>query len=35
MVRGSFPRNERVVCVSGSARGPFVMTLVGAIIVGR
>lgn len=29
-----FARNERVVCVFESERGPFVMTLVGATIVG-
>jgi len=29
-----FARNERVVCVFDSAHGPFVMTLVGATIVG-
>ncbi len=29
-----FARNERVVCVFDSARGPFVMALVGATIVG-
>jgi phosphatidylserine decarboxylase len=29
-----FARNERVVCVFESAQGPFVMTLVGATIVG-
>jgi phosphatidylserine decarboxylase len=29
-----FARNERVVCVFDSPRGPFVMTLVGATIVG-
>ena len=33
-VPGLFARNERVVCVFGSARGPFVLTLVGATIVG-
>jgi len=33
-VRGLFARNERVVCVFESARGPFVVTLVGATIVG-
>jgi len=33
-VRGLFARNERVVCVFESPRGPFVMTLVGATIVG-
>ncbi|MES1163879.1 MAG: phosphatidylserine decarboxylase, partial [Rhizobacter sp.] len=31
---GLFARNERVVCVFDSARGPFVLTLVGATIVG-
>ncbi|CAM5791977.1 archaetidylserine decarboxylase [Rhizobacter fulvus] len=34
-VPGLFARNERVVCVFESARGPFVLTLVGATIVGR
>ena len=29
-----FARNERVVCVFDSAVGPFVLTLVGATIVG-
>jgi phosphatidylserine decarboxylase len=29
-----FARNERVVCVFESAHGPFVLTLVGATIVG-
>ncbi|TCP17243.1 archaetidylserine decarboxylase [Simplicispira metamorpha] len=33
-VPGLFARNERVVCVFDSARGPFVMVLVGATIVG-
>src|SRR5450830_409970 len=33
-VPGLFARNERVVCVFDSASGPFVMTLVGATIVG-
>ena len=33
-VPGLFARNERVVCVFGAARGPFVMVLVGATIVG-
>jgi phosphatidylserine decarboxylase len=33
-VPGLFARNERVVCVFESVRGPFVMTLVGATIVG-
>jgi phosphatidylserine decarboxylase len=34
-IPGLFARNERVVCVFESARhGPFVMTLVGATIVG-
>jgi len=33
-VPGLFARNERVVCVFDSARGPFVMALVGATIVG-
>jgi phosphatidylserine decarboxylase len=33
-VPGLFARNERVVCVFDSARGPFVLTLVGATIVG-
>jgi phosphatidylserine decarboxylase len=33
-VPGLFARNERVVCVFDSPRGPFVMTLVGATIVG-
>ena len=31
---GLFARNERVVCVFESAHGPFVLTLVGATIVG-
>ena len=31
---GLFARNERVVCVFESARGPFMLTLVGATIVG-
>lgn len=31
---GLFARNERVVCVFESARGPFVLVLVGATIVG-
>ncbi len=31
---GLFARNERVVCVFDSAHGPFVLTLVGATIVG-
>jgi phosphatidylserine decarboxylase len=31
---GLFARNERVVCVFDTAHGPFVMTLVGATIVG-
>jgi phosphatidylserine decarboxylase len=34
VVPGLFARNERVVCVFESARGPFVLTLVGATIVG-
>ena len=33
-VPGLFARNERVVCVFESADGPFVLTLVGATIVG-
>lgn len=33
-VPGVFARNERVVCVFDSARGPFVLVLVGATIVG-
>jgi phosphatidylserine decarboxylase len=33
-VPGLFARNERVVCVFESATGPFVLTLVGATIVG-
>jgi phosphatidylserine decarboxylase len=33
-VPGLFARNERLVCVFESARGPFVLTLVGATIVG-
>ena len=33
-IPGLFARNERVVCVFDSASGPFVMTLVGATIVG-
>ena len=33
-VPGLFARNERVVCVFGSARGSFVLVLVGATIVG-
>ncbi|MDE2626452.1 MAG: phosphatidylserine decarboxylase [Burkholderiales bacterium] len=33
-VPGLFARNERVVCVFESVRGPFVLTLVGATIVG-
>ncbi|MBC3885346.1 archaetidylserine decarboxylase [Undibacterium griseum] len=33
-VPGLFARNERVVCFFDSARGPFVMVLVGATIVG-
>ncbi len=33
-IPGLFARNERVVCVFETARGPFVMTLVGATIVG-
>lgn len=33
-VPGLFARNERVVCVFESERGPFVMVLVGATIVG-
>ena len=33
-VPGLFARNERVVCVFESARGPFIMVLVGATIVG-
>ncbi len=33
-VPGLFARNERVVCLFESAQGPFVLTLVGATIVG-
>ncbi|WP_332777876.1 archaetidylserine decarboxylase [Polaromonas sp.] len=33
-VPGLFARNERVVCVFESARGPFVLILVGATVVG-
>jgi phosphatidylserine decarboxylase len=33
-VPGLFARNERVVCVFDGARGPFVLVLVGATIVG-
>ena len=33
-VPGLFARNERLVCVLESARGPFVLVLVGATIVG-
>jgi phosphatidylserine decarboxylase len=33
-IPGLFARNERVVCVFESPRGPFVMVLVGATIVG-
>ena len=33
-VPGLFARNERVVCVFESPRGPFVMVLVGATVVG-
>jgi phosphatidylserine decarboxylase len=33
-VPGLFARNERVVCVFDSPHGPFVLTLVGATIVG-
>ena len=33
-VPGLFARNERVVCVFDSAQGPFVLTLVGATVVG-
>jgi phosphatidylserine decarboxylase len=33
-VPGLFARNERVVCVFDGAEGPFVLTLVGATIVG-
>ena len=33
-VPGLFARNERVVCVFDSTRGPFVLALVGATIVG-
>ncbi|HET6789838.1 MAG TPA: archaetidylserine decarboxylase, partial [Aquabacterium sp.] len=33
-VPGLFARNERVVCVFESAQGPFVLTLVGATVVG-
>ena len=33
-IPGLFARNERMVCVFDTANGPFVMTLVGATIVG-
>lgn len=33
-VPGLFARNERIVCVFSGAKGPFVLTLVGATIVG-
>jgi phosphatidylserine decarboxylase len=33
-IPGLFARNERVVCVFDTARGPFVLVLVGATIVG-
>ncbi|SDF62358.1 MULTISPECIES: archaetidylserine decarboxylase [unclassified Duganella] len=33
-IPGLFARNERVVCVFDTAHGPFIMTLVGATIVG-
>src|SRR5574343_1449794 len=33
-IQGLFARNTRVVCVFDTAHGPFVMTLVGATIVG-
>ena len=33
-IPGLFARNERVVCLFDTANGPFVMTLVGATIVG-
>jgi phosphatidylserine decarboxylase len=33
-VPGLFARNERVVCLFDSQHGPFVLTLVGATIVG-
>jgi phosphatidylserine decarboxylase len=33
-IPGLFARNERVVCVFETSKGPFVMTLVGATIVG-
>jgi len=33
-VPGLFARNERVVCLFDSAHGPFVLTLVGATVVG-
>ena len=33
-VPGLFARNERVVCLFESAFGPFVLTLVGAMVVG-
>ncbi|MEP7083674.1 MAG: archaetidylserine decarboxylase, partial [Betaproteobacteria bacterium] len=33
-VPGLFARNERVVCVFETSRGPFVLVLVGATIVG-
>ena len=33
-VPGLFARNERVVCVFDTARGPFVLVLVGATVVG-
>jgi len=33
-IPGLFARNERVICVFDAATGPFVMTLIGATIVG-
>jgi phosphatidylserine decarboxylase len=33
-IPGLFARNERVVCVFSSEFGPFVLTLIGATIVG-
>ena len=33
-VPGLFARNERVVCLFESAHGPFILTMVGATIVG-
>ena len=34
LIPGLFARNERVVCLFETSRGPFVLTLVGATIVG-